>query len=161
MLANRFLKKWSGIPTRGCTNLSIFHPYLMGLKTPSQLYLEGHAGNYMAMKVKADPKVNFALESQLSRESQWVGKSSTIVECHNILEKVSEDLMLPTPENCYNYEASLSHQLPKLKDAVRLENVKEKVKMTLNVSSPFISCISPCFLLLPLSPLNCISWLQF
>ena len=30
-------------------------------------------------------------------------------------------MMLPTPENCYNFESSLSHQLPKLKEAVRLE----------------------------------------
>ena len=121
MLANKYLKKWSGIPTRGCTNLSIFHPYLMGLKTPSQLYLEGHAGNYMVCKVKADSQVNFALQSQLSRESQWVGKSSTVVQCNDIYEKVSEDMLIPTPENCHNFQSCLATQLPKLKEAVRLE----------------------------------------
>ena len=39
MLANKMLKKWAGIPARGCTNLSVFHPHLMGIKSPSQ-----HAG---------------------------------------------------------------------------------------------------------------------
>ena len=34
MLANKYLKKWIGIPVRGCTNLSIFHPHLMNIKTP-------------------------------------------------------------------------------------------------------------------------------
>ena len=93
----------------------------MGLKTPSQPYLEGHAGNYLNCKVKADPKVKFAIESQLARESQWVGKSSTIVKCHEIFEKVSEDLLIPTTENCFNYEVSLEKQMPKLKQAVRCE----------------------------------------
>ena len=57
----------------------------------------------------------------MTRESQWVRKSSTISECQTIIENVGENMMLPTPENCYNFESSLSHQLPKLKEAVRLE----------------------------------------
>jgi hypothetical protein len=85
MVANRYLKKWAGIPTRGCTNLSLFHPYLMGLKTPSQLYMEGHAGNFLNCKAKADTRVNFALESQLSRETQWTRKFSTISKCQEIV----------------------------------------------------------------------------
>ena len=129
MLANKYLKNWSGIPTRGCTNLSIFHPYLMGIKTPSQLYMEGHAGNYLICKVKADHQVNFALESQLSRESQWVGKFSTVAKCQEIYEKVSENMMIPTPENCHNHEASLNTQLPKLKEAVRQEVQFEYLEM--------------------------------
>ena len=70
MIANKYLKKWIRIPSHGCTNLSIFHPYLMGMKTPSQMYLEGHAGNFLNCKFKADPKVKTALESQLTRETQ-------------------------------------------------------------------------------------------
>ena len=107
----------------------------MGLKTPSQLYLEGHAGNYLNCKVKADPKVTFALESQLTRESRWVGKSSTIVRCQEIYEKVSEDIMIPSSENCFNYEASLANQMPKLKEGIRkqvqleyLERWNDRVK---------------------------------
>ena len=87
----------------------------MGLKTPSQLYLEGHAGNYMVCKVKADSQVNFALQSQLSRESQWVGKSSTVVQCNDIYEKVSEDMLIPTPENCHNFQPSLCNKTTKTK----------------------------------------------
>ena len=119
MLANRYLKKWSRIPSHGCTNLSLFHPYMMGLKTPSQLYLEGHAGNFLNCKVKADQKVTFALESQLDRESQWTGKSSTITQCNQIFEKVSDDLTIPTRENWNDYDTTLSKQLPKLKKAVK------------------------------------------
>ena len=91
----------------------------MGLKTPSQLYLEGHAGNYMSSKVKADSNVSLALESQLSRESQWVGKSSTVAKCHEIFEKVSENVMIPSTENCTNLEVTISKQLPRLKEAVK------------------------------------------
>ena len=30
-------------------------------------------------------------------------------------------MLIPTPENCYNYEVSLSHQMPKLKDAMKAQ----------------------------------------
>jgi hypothetical protein len=81
---------------------NIVHPYLMGRKTPSQLYMEGHAGNFLMCMVKADSRVNFALESQLFRESHWARQSSTITECQSIIEKVSENMMFPMRENCYS-----------------------------------------------------------
>ena len=121
MTANKFLKKWVGIPSRGCTNLSIFHPHLMNIKTPSQLYLEGHAGNYLSCKLKADSNVQLAIESQLSRESQWTNKTSTIVQCEAIFQQVSEDNLIPTRDNCHNFESSLASQTPILKKAVRQE----------------------------------------
>ena len=121
ILATKHLKSWAGIPSRGATNLSLVHPYLMGLKVPSQMYLEGHAGNYLACKVKADSNVNLALQSQLSRESQWSRKSSTIVQCQSIYEKVEETIMIPTNENCANLEITIAKQMPRLKEAVRNE----------------------------------------
>ena len=36
-------------------------------------------------------------------------------------EKVADQMLIPTPENCYNYEVSLSHQMPKLKDAMKAQ----------------------------------------
>ena len=109
MLANKMLKKWAGIPARGCTNLSVFHSHLMGIKSPSQLYLEGHAGNLLMCKLKADTNVLLAIDSQLSRESEWSRKSSTIVQCQDILDKVQENNSFPTPQNCQNFESSLAH----------------------------------------------------
>ena len=99
--------------------MALFHPYMLGLKAPSQLYMEGHAGNYLNCKVKADAQVKLALDSQLSREMQWVGKSSTIVQCQEIYEKVSDEMLIHSSKNCYNYDASISNQMPKLKQAVK------------------------------------------
>ena len=130
LLASKYLKTWAGIPSRGCTNLSLFHPFLMGLKTPSQLYLEGHAGNYMSCKVKADSNVNLALQSQLSRESQWVGKSSTLVQCQNIFDRVEENIMIPTVNNCANLQSTLRKQLPILREATRKEVQQEYLRKT-------------------------------
>ena len=75
----------------------------------------------MSCKVKADSNVNLALQSQLNRESQWVGKSSTIVQCQTIFERVEEDNMIPTSENCANLEETLRRQLPQLREATRKE----------------------------------------
>ena len=147
MAANRCLKKWAGIPTRGCTNLSLFHPYLLGLKTPSQLYMEGHTGNYVTCKVKADSNVNLALRSQLSRESQWVGKSSTLVQCDNIFQEISDNVMIPTVENCHDLEKTIQEQLPKIKEAAKnqiqfiyLEKWNERVKNLL-VQGDFLNLL--------------------
>ena len=68
-IARKFLKKWLNIPSHGASEISIFHPYLLGLKTPSQLYLEGHAGNYTMMRLKGDQTVNLTLDSRLENSN--------------------------------------------------------------------------------------------
>ena len=37
--ARKFLKSWLGFPKRGATDLGIFHPNILGVKYPSQVYL--------------------------------------------------------------------------------------------------------------------------
>ena len=77
-LAKKYLKKWLAIQTHGVTDISIFHPYMLAIKTPSQTYLEAHAGNHTMMRMKGDKVVNHALNSRIERESQWTRKHSTI-----------------------------------------------------------------------------------
>ena len=36
-LARKYLKSWLKIPARGVTDLSIFHPYILGIKPPSEV----------------------------------------------------------------------------------------------------------------------------
>ena len=101
----------------------------MGLKAPSQLYMEGHAGNLLICKLKADETVQLAIESQLARETNWTRKSSTIVQCQEIIDIVSDNSFFPTPTNCHNYQSSVASETPKLKKAVKntiLDQVKEK-----------------------------------
>ena len=85
-VAKKYLKKWLKIPSHGASDIATFHPYLLNVKTPSQLYMEGHAGNYTLMRIKGDQNVNHTLDSRLERESFWTNKSSTIVQCHQLLE---------------------------------------------------------------------------
>ena len=117
MIAQRYLKKWLGVPSRGCTNLSIFHPYLLGIKPVSQIYLQGHVGNYINSTLKADPDVKLAIESSIYRESQWTRKSSTITKCKEVLEKLAETEHIPTAANCPNVVCSTMVEVPKLKKA--------------------------------------------
>ena len=56
-------------------------------------------------------------------------------------------MLIPTQENCFNYEASLSHQMPKLKEAVKtqvqleyLERWNEKVK-SLVIQGDFLNLL--------------------
>jgi hypothetical protein len=95
------------------------HMLLMGIKSPSQLYLEGHAGNFLMCTLKADKNVQLALDSHLSRESNWTRKSSTIIQCSTIFDHVYENNFVPTQENSYNFESSVKHQTPIFKKAVK------------------------------------------
>ena len=121
-IAKKFLKKWLNIPSHGASDISIFHPYVLGLKTPSQLYLEGHAGNYTMMRLKGDQTVNITLDSRLERESAWTRKYSTITFCDQILnENIQNDkIFIPTRENSYNVTASIRHEIPKAEVSTKL-----------------------------------------
>ena len=68
-VAKTFLKKWLGIQKHGVTDSAIFHPYMLGLKTPSQVYVEAHASTLAMIKTKGDPLVNHAVNSRLERET--------------------------------------------------------------------------------------------
>ena len=114
-LARRYLKSWLKIPARGVTDLSIFHPYMLGIKPPSQVYLEGHAGNYINSVVRGDPVVKEALAVAVEREEVWSRKYSTICESRIIFREVSEECFVPTPENTYHFNTACRHSLPTLK----------------------------------------------
>ena len=88
---------------------------MLGLKPPSQVYLEGHAGSYLLSLVKGDPVVKEALAVGVSREEEWARKSSTLCECRDIFEEVGEISMIPSPQNTYNFDAACRLALPNLK----------------------------------------------
>ena len=51
---------------------------------------------------------------------------STITQCNQIFEEVSDNLLIPTRESCVNYEINLSNQLPKaIKDHVQFIYLKK------------------------------------
>ena len=125
-LAASYLKKWLGIPSRGVTNLGLFHPHLLDLKLPSQTYMEGHIGNFLNIKLSSsDPVVKEALECQLSREGKWKKKSSTAVQCQEIFEQLQDECNIPTPENTYLFETIIRKELPKIKKVAQ-KKIKDK-----------------------------------
>ena len=127
-LAKQFLKRWLDIPSRGSSDIAIFHPYLLNIKTPSHLYKEAHAGNYALMRIKGDATVNLALDSRLERESQWTSKYSTISESDKILrENIDNDrFLIPATENSFDIEISRSLEILKAKEAIK-KSIKDDV----------------------------------
>ena len=91
---------------------------MLGVKPPSQLYLEGHAGNYLNSTVRGDPVVQEALAVAVAREEQWSRKSSTLCEARDIFAKVSEACFVPTPENTVHFPTACRHSLPNLKKSM-------------------------------------------
>ena len=83
-LTKKFVKIWLNYPTRGGTNVDMFHPYLLNIKQPSQVYHEGHTSNLALMTLKGDKTVQTCLQSKLAREFKLTRKSSTIVKCNNV-----------------------------------------------------------------------------
>ena len=116
MIAQKYLKKWLGIPARGCTSAGIFSPLLLGVKPVSQVYLEGHVSAYISSKIMADEDAKEALRCAEERESEWVRKSSTILQCKDIMEEIDngDECVIPTPENCANFAVTARVVKPKV-----------------------------------------------
>ena len=124
-LARKYLKSWLSIPSRGATDASIFHPNMLGAKTPSKVYKEATLNNYTLMRLKGDTMVNHALDSRLERESNWKKKKSTTVEANAIYTKNLESNKFLVPEN----EASTQEKVANINKA------KKAVKDTLKEES--------------------------
>ena len=82
MAAQKYLKQWLGIPSRGCTSLGIFSSSLLGTKPVSQVYLEWHVASYTNSTLVADQDTKEALRCAVEREGKC---------------------FIPTPDNCSNY----------------------------------------------------------
>ena len=89
------------------------------------MYLEGHLNAYINSSLVADSDTKEALECAVKRENVWVNKSSTIVQCKEILAEMREEdqCFIPIPENTTTYEAPMKVEKPKIMKAA-----KEKVK---------------------------------
>ena len=98
-IVKKYIKKWLKYPTRGVTDIGIFHPNMLKVKQPSQLYLEGHAGNIAMMRIKGDIIVNKCLDSKINRETKWKKKSSTVVKCNNIVAELVKNNKLIIPRS--------------------------------------------------------------
>ena len=132
-LARKYLNKWLNIPSHGATDISIYHPYLLNVKTPSQLYMEGHAGNYALMRIKGDATVQLTLDSRLAREALWTTKSSTIVACDEALtDNIANDkCFIPTQDNTLDIENSRRIEIPKSKKAMKETIQEQTLKLTM------------------------------
>ena len=128
-LAKKYLKKWYNIQKNGVTDISIFHPYLLGIKAPSQVYQEAHTSTYTMIRLKGDKVVNQALDSRLGRESAWTNKSSTIVKADGVFKKNIENkkITFPTEES----ESEKKALINKAKREIR-RSIQEKTKATWN-----------------------------
>ena len=111
-MARKFLKAWLSFPTNGVSDLGIFHPSILGIKYPSQVYLEAHVSSYISLKLTEDPVVKEAMSCQLEREGAWKKKSSTAMECQQIFERISTNHSIPSKENTVNFESAKRLEMP-------------------------------------------------
>ena len=132
--ARKYLKKWLNIQNHGVSDASVFHPYMLGVKLPSQLYKEAHAGTYAMIRMKGDTLVNHALNSRLQREEKWTRKYSTTKEMQSMWkENVSQGLVKPPSEESAPVKyAELQNAKKAMKKSIQSENLSKwnnKVKL--------------------------------
>ena len=125
-VARTYLKKWLNFPTRGVTDVGIFHPYLLNVKQPSQLYHEGHASNMLLMRLRCDTTVNQCIDSKLERERLWTKKSSTAVKSDNITAPIVESA-LTAREQGFTHKQTITMSKRKVSKSIQ-EEVKEHWK---------------------------------
>jgi hypothetical protein len=125
-LARLYLKKWLGIQKHGVTDAAIFHPYMLGLKAPSHIYKEAHAGNHAMVRTKGDIIVNHALGSRIKREEAWTRKKSTAVEMQTLWEKYQDKNKItqtPDTEAPTNNSKSVQHVKKFMRDEVKKQTI--------------------------------------
>ena len=76
----------------------------------SQAYLEGHVSAYINSLLVADIDTKEALKCAEEREGQWTRKSSTLMQCKQILKEMTEEdgCTIPTVGNVYKESKTLS-----------------------------------------------------
>ena len=88
--------------------------------------------SFISLKLSKDPVVREALVCQLEREGAWTKKSSTAVECQEMLEKLSETHSITTLDNCLG--ATKMQKIYRLKKAGK-SLVAEQYKERANEAS--------------------------
>ena len=106
------------------TDVSLFHPYLLNIKQPSQEYHEGHSGNLALMKIKGDKTVRACITSKLERETKWKRKSSTICKSEERIAQIVEN---NTTQSHIQTNISTKKRISIAKTAVK-KTIKEEIK---------------------------------
>ena len=144
-IARKFIKKWLNIQTHGVSDAAVFHPYMLGLKTPSHIYKEAHAGTYAAIRMKGDEIVNHALDSRLERESEWTRKFSTVVAVDQMYQEnvLSKKIQPITNIDEHQQYLAVKNAKKAMKASVQNETLKHwnKVIKKLTYQGDFISLL--------------------
>ena len=128
-IARKYLKTWLRIQKHGVSDAAIFHPYMLSIQAPSQLYKEAHAATHALIRTKGDVNVNHALDSRLERESLWKKKYSTVCEADKKYKEhvINHKIVTPTTET--ESERNILAQKAK---KVMVKSVKEETLLNWN-----------------------------
>ena len=92
MLANSFLKKWSGLPHPATVMTVAFlqMPNDHAIKRIADVYYENHTASHISSRMKGDRIVNHCLKSRLECEGKWSSKKLVTRKSEDIFLKVSQ-----------------------------------------------------------------------
>ena len=151
-VVKKYLKIWLNFPSRGVTHAGIYHPYLLRVKEPSQLYAEGHASNLVLMRMKGDETVNACIDSKIEREGNWSRKSSTIVKSQDIIAKLVKTNKIVTMSSVTTLKRNILAAKKAVKKSVSediMEKWNDKVKL-LTMQGDFLGLLA--------EEQQCITW---
>ena len=92
----------------------------------SQVYLKGHLGSYINSQLVADVDTIEAIKCTEEREGQWTNKSSTTVQCKQLMDAMREEqeCFIPTLDNTDTVEATVRVELPNIKKVAKMYREK-------------------------------------
>ena len=103
------MKRWCGLAR--CAAPQVFHiPHFTDMKSIYQLYLESHTSAHLSSRIKADTKVNIAIDSCLEREKGWSKKFSITNYSQNMIDK-SDSATLPFKKVKSNLSKSIKEEV--------------------------------------------------
>ena len=125
-LCDKFAKKWAGVPRSG-TNVLIHSSKTLNIPSISQLYNQSHALCHTSTRLKGDQIVNDVLDLKISREREWLRKSSAACTSEELYKSAISSF---PPEDQTGRKPGLEVVKKKIKSAMADETSKDQLAHT-------------------------------
>ena len=127
-LCTKFVKKWCGLSP--CATNSIIHMKAgLNIMSIPHIYSLSHSLAHSRTRILGDTKVNHALDSKITRESQWSNKKSTVCSAQSEYNKAHSEHVYSIEEKLpAKVKETIKKNMAKDQDAKHLSHTQTLVK---------------------------------
>ncbi len=129
-IQTRILNQWLNIPKHGANRSGLYCEKGLGLKLVSELYFECRTMCLASSLVRADQRVQVALNSKLQREASWSRKMRKfgLTKSQSVINQVIDSNITPTKEDWPVIKTKVKKSIKEITKSKWLEQIEPLVK---------------------------------